>query len=175
MTAINQQQFTGDDRHASMLNVIRQTADFMTDPRQVAYWRGLVSCARPVRVVSAYEVWTYNEVAMLRLAVSPAKKECYRVASLLSKVTSGRARYVEGQYWATILGVDHAFNYVADKGVYVDFTAEFALGVDPSREAYIAFRDFDDETIWRIICKNEYYGDIYNEVWLQESKARANL
>jgi hypothetical protein len=175
MTATNQQRFTGDDRHASMLNFIRQTADFITNPRQASYWRGLASCAHPVRVVSAYEVWSANEVAMLKLAVSPAKNECYRVASLLSHVTSGRARYVEGQYWINILGVDHAFNYVADKDVYVDFTAEFALGKDPSQGAYIAFRDFDDETIWRIICENEYYGNIYNEVWLQENKARDNL
>ena len=168
MTAIKQPEFKGDDRHETMIQTIVQMAGFMSNPRQVEYWRGLASCARPVRVVSAYEVWSVEEVNLLRMAVRPAKNECYRVAALLSLTTSGRARYVEGQFWATILGVDHAFNYVPDRGVYVDFTSEFALRKDPSREAYIAFRDFDDETIWKIIQKNEYYGNIYNEVWLAE-------
>jgi hypothetical protein len=53
----------------------------------------------------------------------------------------------------------------------VDFTVEFALGKDPTQEAYVAFRDFDDDVIWNIIQKNEYYGNIYNEVWLSEHKA----
>ncbi len=169
MTAIKKEVFAGDDRHASMIQTIRQTADFMSNPRQAAYWRGLADCAHPVRVVSAYEIWNANTVELLKHAVRPAKKECYRVAALLSKVTSGRARYTEGQMWATILGVDHAFNYIVDRDVYVDFTVEFALRKDPTREAHIAFRSFDDDIVWNVICKNEYYGNIYNEIWLQEN------
>lgn len=170
MTVIKQSEFKGDDRHNSMINVIVQTAGFMSNPRQAEYWRGLAACAHPVRVVSAYEIWDANTVEMLKLAVHPVKKECYRVAALLSKITSGRARYTEGQMWASVLGVDHAFNYIADRGVYIDFTNEFALRNDPYREAYIAFKDFDDDTVWDIIQRNGYYGNIYNEVWLKNHR-----
>lgn len=143
----------------------------MSNPRQAEYWRGLASCVRPVRVVRASEIWSDDKVNLLKLAIRPAKNECYRTAALLSRMTNGQARYVEGQLWATILGVDHAFNYIPEKDVCVDFTVEFALGKDPAQEAYVAFRDFDDDVIWNIIQKNEYYGNIYNEVWLSEHKA----
>lgn len=168
--ATNKAPFEGDTRHADMLTVIRRTADLMSNPRQACYWRGLASCARPVRVVSAYDVWPKAQVDMLRAAIRPAKRECYRTAFMLADLTGGRARYVEGQMWACVLGVDHAFNYIPERDVYVDFTAEFALGNDPAKEAYIAFRDFDLEQVMQIIVKNEYYGNIYNEVWLQENK-----
>lgn len=168
MIAISKHLWTGDDRHSSMIQTISQMAGFMSNPRQVEYWNGLASCARPVRVVRASEVWSDDKVKLLKRAVRPAKKECYRVAALLSRITNGQARYVEGQLWAIALGVDHAFNYIPEKDVCVDFTVEFALGKDPAQEAYIAFRDFDDDVVWNIIQKNEYYGNIYNEVWLSE-------
>lgn len=168
MIEIKEEDFVGDDRHDSMINHVVQMAGIMKNPRQAEYWRGLASSAHPVRVVSAHEVWSADKVELLKLAVRPAKKECYRVAALLSMVTSGQARYTEGQFWATIIGVDHAFNYIPEKDVYVDFTAEFALKKNPAKEAYIAFRDFDNETVWNIIQKNEYYGDIYSEAWLSE-------
>lgn len=170
MTAIKQSEFKGDDRHETMIQTIVQMAGFMSNPRQEEYWRGLAACAHPVRVVSAYDIWDADTVKMLKLAVRPAKKECYRIAALLSKITSGRARYTEGQMWASVLGVDHAFNYIADRGVYVDFTVEFALRKDPTREAHIAFQSFDDDTIWDIIQSNGYYGNIYNEVWLKNHR-----
>lgn len=161
--------FKGDERHEAMVDFYKQLASFTNlNEIQARYYASLAACVRPVRVVSALEVWTPEEVNLLRLAVRPAKKECYRTAALLSRVTGGRARYVEGQMWAFAFGVDHAFNYVPRKGVFVDFTAEFALEHDPAQEAYIAFRDFSDDQIWKIIEKNGYYGNIYNEVYLQE-------
>lgn len=170
MTAIKQSKFEGDDRHEKMIQTIVQTAGFMSNPRQAEYWLGLANLAHPVPVVSAYDIWDADTVKMLNFAVRPAKKECYRVAACLSKITSGRARYTEGQMWASVLGVDHAFNYIVDRDVYVDFTVEFALRKDPTREAHIAFRSFDDDAIWDIIRRNGYYGNIYNEIWLKEHK-----
>ncbi|MBR2265493.1 MAG: hypothetical protein IJ882_02280 [Paludibacteraceae bacterium] len=163
--------FEGDDRHKAMMDFYKQLTSFDgMNEMQARYYSSLAARVRPVRVVSALEVWTPEEVNLLKLAVRPAKKECYRVAALLSKVTSGRARYVEGQFWARCFGVDHAFNYIPNRGVFVDFTAEFALGYNPSQEAYVAFRDFSDEQVWEIISKNGYYGNIYNEVYLLENR-----
>lgn len=165
--------FEGDDRHKSMIDFYKQLTSFEgMNEMQARYYSSLAACVRPVRVVSALEVWTPEEVNLLKLAIRPAKKECYRVAALLSRITGGRARYVEGQMWASVIGVDHAFNYIPSRGVFVDFTAEFALGKDPTKEAYVAFRDFSDEQIWKIIEDTGYYGNIYNEVYFLEARKR---
>ena len=167
---MKEEVFQGDDRHFDMINSIKQMADFMTHPGQKKYYLDLLSVAHPVRVVSAYEVFTPDRVTALKELVRPAKKECYRVATLLSQVTDGEALYTEGQFHAVCLGVDHAFNYIPEKDVYVDFTVEFALERDPSKEAYIAFRTFDNETLLNMIVKNQCYGDIYRYVWFEENR-----
>lgn len=170
MTAANiipEAPFEGDWRHDSMVQIIKQTAGFMSNPRQAEYWRGLAACVRPVEVVSAYDVWSKERVNLLKKAVKPKVKECYRVASLLCLQED--VLYVEGQMWAYAFGVDHAFNYVPSKGVYVDFTAEFALRKKPSEEAYVLFRKFDSDQLWNIVSHNGYYGNIYNEVYMRET------
>lgn len=168
-----EQRFNGDERHQSMVSAIQQIASFnQLNPTQAEYYLGLAGCVRPVRVVSAYEVWSPDRVKQLIRAIRPAVKECYRVAFNLAVVTGGEARYVEGQMWASVLGVDHAFNYIPKLDVYVDFTAEFALQRDPAEGAYVAFRDFDLRTVEKIVLKNGYYGNIYNEVWLRERKKK---
>ena len=161
--------FEGDERHKGMIDFYRQMSSFEgLSEMQAQYYAELLDCARPVHVVSAREVWSPEEVKRLRDTIRPAKKECYRTATLLAINTDGEARYVEGQFWAHCFGVDHAFNYVPSKGVFVDFTAEFALGYKPEDEAYIAFTDFSNEQLFEIIEKNGYYGNIYNEVYLRK-------
>lgn len=161
--------FEGDDRHKAMLDFFRQISSFDSlNDAQARYYADLLQCAHPVRVVSAREVWSADTVKLLRRGIRPAKKECYRTAALLAMATGGEARYVEGQFWASCIGVDHAFNYIPSKGVFVDFTAEFALGYKPEDEAYIAFKDFSNEQLFEIIEKNGYYGNIYNEVYLRK-------
>ena len=161
--------FEGDDRHRAMLDFFRQISSFDSlNDAQARYYADLLKCARPVRVVSACEVWSTDTVKRLRRGICPAKKGCYRTAALLSMATGGEARYVEGQMWASCIGVDHAFNYIPSRGVFVDFTAEFALGNKPEGEAYIAFKDFSNEQVWEIIQNNGYYGNIYNETYLLE-------
>ena len=161
--------FEGDGRHKAMIDFYRQAVQLTelggADNPQMRYYKSLLDCARPVRVVSASEVWSPDEVKQLRDSIRPAKKECYRTAALLTIATNGEARYVEGQMWTVCLGVDHAFNYIPSKGVCVDFTAEFALGRKPEDGAYIGFKDFSYSQLWNIIQKNGYYGNIYNEVF----------
>ena len=65
-----------------------------------------------VECVSFKEVFTKDEIRLIKQAVKPKKKECYRNAHLLTALFPDKVQYVEGQ--VTIFngsfGVEHAWN-----------------------------------------------------------------
>ena len=165
--------FTPDDRHRSMLDTIAQTAEFLKDgnERQAQFWAGIREAAQAVPVVSAYDVWTKEYVDRVLIpTIRPKKKQCYRTAALAARVAG--IEYVEGQMWSVLLGCEHAFNYVPDKGVYVDLTAEFALRENPADGAYIALRKWSSKEVWKYIAANGFYGSIYGEAWAAEHREK---
>lgn len=165
--------FTPDDRHCSMLDTIAQTAKLLKDcnPRQAEFWAGIREAARAIPVVSAYDVWDREYVdGVLIPTIRPQKKECYRTAALCARIAD--IEYVEGQMWAVLFGCEHAFNYVPNKDVYVDLTAEFALSENPADGAYIALRKWSSKEVWKYIETNGFYGNIYEEAWRAEHREK---
>ena len=134
---------------------------------QKEYFRGLLNAAKPVEVVSIKDVFTKEEIKMIKRLVSPKKKMCYRNSHLLTLLFPDKAKYVEGRFSCSFIGlpIDHAFNRVGDK--YVDVTVELALKEDVTEHEYIEFAEYDAEQIESAAYETGYYGEIYKFYWMK--------
>jgi hypothetical protein len=73
-------------------------------------------------------------------------------------------KYVEGYLNMRGLPIEHAFNMV--DGKYVDCTIELALGRDVTEDTYVKIGEFDINTVREILLQNEFYGQIYETLCL---------
>ncbi|MBQ2855525.1 MAG: hypothetical protein IJE78_00580 [Bacteroidaceae bacterium] len=65
---------------------------------QQEYFKGLLNVAKPVEVVSIKDVFTNDEIKMIKRLVRPKKKMCYRNSHLLTTLFSDKVKYVEGRF-----------------------------------------------------------------------------
>lgn len=108
------------------------------------------------------------ELEIIRDILKPQPQQCYRNAHLLCQLFPERVRYCEGKTFAFI-PIEHAFNRVGDK--YVDITFEFALqDAELLEHEYVVFGEYDLRTLERITRKTGYYGDIYQNVYIERVK-----
>lgn len=150
----------------SLLTDIEAYADLASGNQQ-EYFKGLLNVAKPVEVVSIKDVFTKDEIKMIKRLVRPKKKMCYRNSHLLTLLFPDKVKYVEGRFSCSFIGlpIDHAFNRVGDK--YVDITVELALKEDVTEHEYIKFAEYDSEQIDAAAYETGYYGEYYKFYWMK--------
>lgn len=130
-----------------------------------------------VTCVRLDDVFSKEEIELIKMAVRPEKRMCFKNAHLLTMLFPDRVKYVEGE--VTILngglGIEHAWNLV-DGEHYVDLTFELALGEDVTKEGYVMLGAYDAKTLRRVTHKTCYYGGIYGQLYLDalNKKAKRN-
>lgn len=130
-----------------------------------------------VTCVRLEDVFSKEEIELIKLAVRPEKRMCFKNAHIMTSLFPDRVKYVEGE--VTILngglGIEHAWNLV-DGEHYVDLTFELALGEDVTKEGYVMLGAYDANTLRRVTRKTGYYGGIYNQLYLDalNKKAKRN-
>ena len=143
-------------------NIIKEIRWFesMTSGKQKAFYRQMLDDARQVDVVPMSDVFTKDEIDLIKWVVKPQSKQCYRNAHLLTLMFPTRLKYVEGHMnVCNVLTTEHAFNKIGDK--YIDITMELALGQDPSGIEYVALKSYDKDDIERIASETGMYGGMY--------------
>lgn len=128
-----------------------------------------------ITCVPLNEVFDTVDIELIKLAVHPEKRMCFKNAHMLTMLFPNRVKYVEGE--VTILngglGIEHAWNLV-DNEHYVDLTFELALGNDVTQEGYVALGTYDARTLRRVTHKTGYYGGVYNQLYLDAVKKAKN-
>ena len=130
-----------------------------------------------VTCVRLEDVFSKEEIELIKMAVRPEKRMCFKNAHILTSILPERVKYVEGE--VTILngglGIEHAWNLV-DGEHYVDLTFELTLGEDVTKEGYVMLGAYDANTLRRVTRKTGYYGGIYNQLYLDalNKKAKSN-
>ena len=130
-----------------------------------------------VTCVRLEDVFSEEEIELIKMAVRPEKRMCFKNAHILTSLFPDRVKYVEGE--VTIcgggIGIEHAWNLV-DGEHYVDLTFELALGEDVTKEGYVMLGTYDAKTLRRVTHKTGYYGGIYNQLYLDalNKKAKRN-
>lgn len=149
-----------------IIKELRQLAEIMQD-KQKAYYDKMLADATPIRIAPLSEVFDEETIRMIKEAIDPQPKECYRNATMLCELFKGIVSYVEGRF--TVCGLfstEHAWNKIEDK--YIDITAELALGrTNPNEEKYIALGEYDDNEVLSYCIQSKVYGGIYEQKFLE--------
>ena len=128
--------------------------------------------ADSVDIVPLSEVFTPEEIKEIKKRVRPRPKMCYENAyKLMDRLfydSDHEIEYVEGYINMKGFPIEHAFNKV--DGKYVDITIELALGRDPAEDTYVKIGEFDLDTVREILLQNEFYGQIYETIFLNKYK-----
>lgn len=134
--------------------------------KQQAFHEKLVADAMPVQCVSVRDVFTAEEIRIIKRVLCPKKRQCYRNAALLTELFPDRAIYVEGFGWNGIAKVNHAFNRVGDK--YIDITWEMALNEDVTPMPYVSLIEATrDEILADIQAHGNTTGDYYLHKYIE--------
>lgn len=149
-----------------IIKELRQLAEIMQD-KQKAYYDKMLADATPIRIAPLSEVFDEETIRMIKEAINPQPKECYRNATMLCEMFKGIVSYVEGRYTVMCtFSTEHAWNKIEDK--YIDITAELALGrTNPNEEEYIALGEYDESEILPYLFESKVYGGIYEQKFLE--------
>lgn len=146
----------------------------LTEGNQKAFYQQKLADLKDVHVVPLDEVFTNEQIIKIKQFVRPKKKMCYRNAQRLCELFDW-VKYVEG--YSTIFDgtfpIEHAWNKVGDK--YVDVTYELALKLDVTKETYMSLGVYDIETVKRVTQANEFFGDVYNYLFIEKLKKEKKL
>jgi hypothetical protein len=128
--------------------------------------------ADSIDIVPLNEVFTEQEIQEIKRRLRPQPKMCYENAyKLMDRFSydgNHEIEYVEGYINMKGFPIEHAFNKV--DGKYVDVTIELALGKDPTEDTYVKIGEFDLGTVTEILLQNQYYGQIYETIFLNKYK-----
>lgn len=156
-----------------IIEQLKAWADIMKkskDNKGLTYCEQMLRDAKKVEVVRAVDVLEPYQVEIIK-RFNPKIKECYKNAHELSMLISGMT-YCEGKVNAPFM-IDHAFNkYTAKDGkeYYIDATFEFALKDDPRKYEYVVIGEYDEETLIRVTLETQYYGGIYDALYIENMK-----
>ena len=136
---------------------------------QKKYYKDLLDAAEPVKMVSIKDVFSREEIYMIKRLVRPKKRMCYRNAHLLTTLFPDKVKYVDGRVSVTYIGIpiDHAFNRVGDK--YVDITFEMVWDEDVTQYEYIKFGEYDFEQVEEIAEQSGIWGECYEFQWMKKN------
>lgn len=73
-----------------------QAMQRITTGKQREYYSDLLQTVKPVNVVSVKDVFTPEQISLIRRNIRPQKKQCYRNAGLLSSLFPD-VKYIEGK------------------------------------------------------------------------------
>lgn len=136
---------------------------------QGALYKQKAKDADSVDIVPLSEVFSEDEIEQIKKYVNPKPKMCYENAYKLADRLydlDKDIKYVEGYINMKGFPIEHAFNCVDSK--YVDCTVELALGKNPQEDTYVKVGEFDLDEVREILLQNEYYGEIYNTIFLNK-------
>lgn len=139
-----------------------KTIASMLSGRQKEVYEEMIADAKDVKVVPLREVFTEEEIDLIKKVINPKQHECYKNAFQLTTLFSDRAKYCEGKTTVKkIVSIEHAWNKVDDK--YVDITMELVLGHDMSalQEDYASFGEWNSEELLDLASDMEFYGGVY--------------
>lgn len=149
-----------------MITELRMFAD-MTGGNQKKFFEFQLASAKVVKCVPLKELFSNEEIKLIKRLVKPQKKECYKNAHLMTNYFSG-VEYVEGKVKLECgISVEHAFNRKGDK--YFDITWELALNDKTDGVEYLSIGEYDQETINQIAVENGVYGDIFRSMFLNKN------
>ena len=151
-------------------NLISTLNNIMTicSPSQKAYYEQILKDIKLVEVVPISEVFTQEEIDIIKKILKPQPKECYRNATLLTQYFDNHTiEYVEG-YSNSIWPIEHAFNKV--DGKYIDITYELALGLDVTQEEYASILEVPELEILEYTISEGYYGEYYQHKYNKKLK-----
>lgn len=120
--------------------------------KQQAYYEQMAADAKPVQCVSIYDVFTDEEIRLIKEQLRPRRNQCYRNAALLADYFPDRVKYVEGFGWNGLTKVEHAFNRVGEK--YIDITYEIAIDCFVDSLPYVSLIEAGRVEIIDFIIKN---------------------
>lgn len=136
-----------------------------TDGFQKEFYEKMVKDAKPVKITPLNEVFTEDEIKIIKQRVRPKKKQCYKNAyHMCSETGFDDILYCEGFMSTFGIPIEHAFNKVGD--VYVDITMELALKESPSNTEYIVLGEYDENVALRAMAVEGYYGNVYRQMFL---------
>lgn len=134
--------------------------------KQLAYYERMAADAKPVQCVSVKDVFTREEIRIIKKVLRPKARQCYRNAALLTELFPGRVKYVEGFGWNKILKIEHAFNRVGDK--YIDITWEMVLKENVTENPYVSLIEAErDDVLADIQAHDNTTGDYYLHKYLE--------
>lgn len=135
----------------------------ITTGRQNEYYSDLLQTAKPVNVVSVKDVFTPEEISLIKERIRPKKRQCYRNASLLTYLFPD-VMYIEGKAMPeNFFPIDHAFNKVGD--FYIDITFELVLGEDVTKTDYVVLGEYDNNQVIEVSDETGIWGGCYNYYW----------
>lgn len=135
----------------------------ITTGRQNQYYSDLLQTAKPVNVVSVKDVFTPEEISLIKERIRPKKRQCYRNASLLTYLFPD-VMYIEGKAMPeNLFPIDHAFNKVGY--FYIDITFELVLGEDVTKTDYVVLGEYDNNQVIEVADKTGIWGGCYNYYW----------
>ena len=138
---------------------------------QQEMYKQKVKDADSVDVVPLREVFSEEEIDEIKKRVHPQMKACYenawKLCDRFEYEGKHEIKYCEGYLNMKGLPIEHAFNCV--DGKYVDITVELALN-RPIEDTYITIGEYSTDEVREILIQNEYYGDIYNTIFLNKYK-----
>jgi hypothetical protein len=157
----------GDKNIIDMLNFFAKNCSGV----QQELFNQKVKDANSVDIVPLSEVFTEEEIKEIKRRIHPQPKCCYenawKLCDRFEYEDKHEIKYCEGYLNMKGLPIEHAFNCV--DGKYVDITVELALN-RPIEDTYITIGEYSTDEVREILIQNEYYGDIYNTIFLNKYK-----
>lgn len=148
-----------------IIDELKQIATLLSGKQREAYDE-MITDAKEVEVVPISEVFTDQEINLIKKAVKPKQHECYKNAYQLAMLFPDKVKYCEGKMTVAnkLVGIEHAWNRVGNK--YIDITMELVLGHDMTKygEEYVSLGDWGSKELLDISQRMGFYGGVYGFV-----------
>ena len=160
------------DQDKGILDMLEFFAKNTSGVQQEMY-KQKVKDADSVDVVPLSEVFSKEEIDEIKRRVHPQMKACYenawKLCDRFAYDSKHDIKYCEGYLNFKGLPIEHAFNKV--DGKYVDITVELALNRE-IEDTYVVIGEYDTDKVREILLQNEYYGNIYETIFLNNYKEK---
>lgn len=139
-------------------------------PQQLEFFQAQVDAARLVQCVRLEDIFTPEELSVIRAEFHPKKKECYKNATdfiifLMGRLGIHDAQYVEGNAESFGISIEHAWNKV--RGEYVDVTFELLFNEDNRQRGYVSLVELPLRELMDIQVENGYYGGAFRSLYIK--------
>lgn len=142
----------------------------LSDGMQKKYYSEMLADARKVKVTRLSEALDEDEIKRIAETAEPKPHQCYAnsMKTALVKLLGRNFKYCEGFMMIGGFPVEHAFNSV--NGVYVDVTADLALGGLKEGTEYILVGEWTPDKALDAMEANGVYGGVYREMFVRSHR-----